>query len=103
MTGIVENDDLAQWELRQLVVAGLYPDEQAALRTALRALFQSQPQAKIKMVVSAYESGEISLGKAAALLGVSQEEMKDILREAGAGVHLGPQTVEELRKDAVNA
>jgi predicted HTH domain antitoxin len=55
------------------------------------------------MVISAYEAGDISLGKAAAMLGVSQEEMKDILREAVSEIHLGPQTAEELLEDARNA
>ena len=103
MPDIQENHDLAHWELRQLVASGQYPDEQAALRSALRALFQIAPQTKIRMVTSAYAAGEISLGKAAALLGVAQEEMKDILRDCGIAIHLGPRTPEELRDDARNA
>jgi predicted HTH domain antitoxin len=103
MAETVHDGDLANWQLRQLVAAGVYPDEQAALRTALRALFQSQPEAKVRMVVNAYAAGTIGLGKAAALLGVSQEEMKDISCEAGAGAHLGAQTAEELREDVRNA
>lgn len=100
---IAEKLNFAAWELQQLVKAGLYPDERTALRSALRALFQASPQTKIKMIISAYEAGDVSLGKAAALLGVSQEEMKDILREAGSQIHLGPRSVEELLEDARNA
>jgi predicted HTH domain antitoxin len=100
---IADKLSLAIWELQQLVKAGLYPDEQTALRSALRALFKASPQTKIRMVISAYEAGDISLGKAAAMLGVSQEEMKDILREAVSEIHLGPQTAEELLEDARNA
>jgi predicted HTH domain antitoxin len=55
------------------------------------------------MVVRAYSAGEVSLGKAAELLGVSHEEMKEILVESGAEIHLGPRTVEELRQDAARA
>ncbi len=98
-----EHSDLAAWELRHLVTSGQYPDEQAALRGALRALFQTVPQAKIRMVVSAYEAGEISLGRAAAMLGIAQEEMTDILRNAGVMIHLGPQTLNELHEDVRNA
>jgi predicted HTH domain antitoxin len=98
-----ENFDLAHWELRQLVASGQYADERAALRSALRALFQRAPERKIRMVISAYEAGEIGLGKAATLLGVPQEEMKEILCEAGATIHLGPRTVEELHDDVRNA
>ncbi|MBI3943028.1 MAG: UPF0175 family protein [Chloroflexi bacterium] len=69
----------------------------------LRALFQAHSEAEVKMVISAYASGDIGLGKAAAILGVSQEEMKNMLREAGATIHLGPQTATELIGDARNA
>lgn len=91
------------WEIEQLVKARLFPDEQAVLRTAIRALFQAQPHMRRQMVVGAYTAGEISLGKAAEIMGVSHEEMKDVLVESGAEIHLGPRTVDELLHDAANA
>jgi len=93
----------AEWEIRQLVKSGLFPDEQAVLRSALRALYQVQPEIKQQMVIRAYTAGEISLGKAAEIMGVSHGEMKDILSESRAEVHLGPRTVDELLRDAANA
>ncbi|MBN1889858.1 MAG: UPF0175 family protein [Thermoflexales bacterium] len=96
---LLEERDLIGWQLRQLVASGLYPDEQAVLRNALQALFQVHPRTKTAMIISAYERGDISLGRAAVLLGISQEEMKDILREAGAQIQLGPRTAEECIED----
>ena len=55
------------------------------------------------MIMSAYTAGDISLGKAAELMGISHEEMKDILVESGVELHLGPRTVEEVLQDAANA
>jgi predicted HTH domain antitoxin len=95
--------NLTDWEINQLVKTKLFSDEQAVLRSALRALFQVQPQLKLQMVIRSYIAGEISLGKAAELLGVSHEEMKDILVENEAEIHLGPPTVDELLEDAANA
>lgn len=92
-----------QWGIDQLVKTELFSDKDAVLRSALRALFQSQPRIRRQMLIRAYTSGEISLGKAAELLGVSHEEMKDILIENGAEIHLGPQTVDDALKDAANA
>ncbi|MBL7202554.1 MAG: UPF0175 family protein [Anaerolineae bacterium] len=92
-----------QWEIDQLVRTKLFPDEQAVLRSALRALYTSQPKLRRQMVIYAYTAGEISLGKAAQMIGVSHEEMKDILREDGAEIHLGPSTRDELLQDADNA
>ena len=69
----------------------------------MRALFGAKPDLKRKMVVTAYTDGDISLGKAAQIMGVSQEEMKEIIRETGDQIHLGPQTIEELQQDIENA
>jgi predicted HTH domain antitoxin len=91
------------WEIGQLVKSRLFSDEQAVLRSALRALFESQPELKRQMVIRAYTSGDISLGKAAEIMGVSHEEMKEVLHERGAQIHLGPRTREELIKDTANA
>ncbi len=91
------------WELEYLVKSGQYPDMQAALRSALRALFQLHPQTRQKMVISAYDHGDISLGRAASLLGLSQEEFKDLLRESGYTIPLGPQHIAELQDDVYNA
>ena len=92
-----------EWQIRQLVEARLFPDEDAVLRSALRALFHSQPEVKRQMVIRAYTAGEISLGKAAEMMGVSHEEMKEILTEGGAEIHLGPRTVDGVLRDAENA
>jgi predicted HTH domain antitoxin len=95
--------NLIQWEIDQLVKTKLFPDEQAVLRSALRALFQVQPDLRRQMVIRTYTAGQISLGKAAELLGVSHEEMKEILVESGAEIHLGPATVDELLQDSAHA
>ena len=105
MNGSIEMADIKsiEWEVTHLVKARLFPDEQSVLRTAMRALFETKPDLKRKMVVTAYTDGDISLGKAAQIMGVCQEEMKDIIRETGGQVHLGPQTIEELQQDIENA
>ena len=91
------------WEIDQLVKTRLFPDRQAVLRSALRALFQARPEIRREMVARAYAGGEISLGKAAEMMGVSHEEMKEILIESDVEIHLGPSTVDELLQDAANA
>jgi len=107
--GIIwRNQDISEsntihWEISQLVKTKLFPDEQAVLRSALRALFQSRPEIRRQMVIRAYTAGEISLGKAAEIMGFSHEEMKDILQENGTEIHMGPRNVDELLQDAANA
>ncbi|MBU1486798.1 UPF0175 family protein [bacterium] len=96
-------NNFVDWEINQLVKGGVYSDKETVLRNAIRALFQLQPESKLKMVATAYQSGEIGIGKAAEIIGVSQEEMKEIFREAGVRLHLGPSTIDELKKDVGNA
>ena len=99
----MERVSTVDWEIEQLVKARLFPDQQAVVRSALRALFQAQPGMRQQMIVSAYTAGDISLGKAAELMGVSHEEMKDILVESGVEIHLGPRTAAGVLQDAANA
>lgn len=91
----VQND----WQINQLVKAGLYSDPDAVLRSALDALFTLHPEQKLRMIAAAYTAGDISLGRAAELMGISGEEMKDLLRRAGVQIHLGPETEDELRRE----
>lgn len=95
--------DSIDWEINQLVKTRLFTDKHAVLRSALRALFQTQPNLRLNMVIRAYTAGDISLGKAAMLMGVSHAEMQDMLTEQGARVHLGPLTAQELQQDADHA
>ncbi len=99
----MNNIDSIDWEINQLVKTQLFTDQRAVLRSALRALFQTQPTLRLQMVIRAYTAGEISLGKAALFMGVSHAEMQDILVEHGSHIHLGPLTAPELRKDAKHA
>lgn len=91
-----------EWEIQQLVKTNLFVDEQAVLRRALRVLFEQQPDMKRLMIVRSYVHGEISLGKAAQLMGLSHEAMKEVIIEMGEQVHLGPTTIDELLEDAQN-
>ena len=84
--------------IQDLVDAGLFPDADAAVREALRVLWQERPSVRIEVAVHRYLTEPISVAKAAAIAGVSFDRMKDILAERGAQLRLGPDTVEEARQ-----
>jgi len=98
-----------EWEITQLVRPRLFTDEGddgrpgAVWRRALRALFQAQPEVRRQMVTRTHTAGEISIGKAAEMMGISHEEMKEILTEGGAETHLSPRKADEVLRDAENA
>ncbi len=62
-----------------LVDAHLYPDRQAVIQDALRALFREKPQLRIEMAVHRYQTEEITLARAAHLAGMSYDRMKGLL------------------------
>jgi predicted HTH domain antitoxin len=99
----MRNIDSIDWEVDQLVKANLFSDEKAVLRSAMRALYRLRPEIRRQMIVRAYKAGEISIGKAAEIMGCSHEEMKEILQELGVSVHLSPASADELLRDADNA
>ena len=88
-----------EWEINYLVRSGLYADTDAVWRSALNALFVVHPDYKFKMLVAAYQAGDISLGKAAELMGVSAEEMKELLLRANIPIHLGPANAADLSEE----
>lgn len=87
------------WKTKDFVSAGLYEDEKAVVQDAMRALLSERPQLRFELAIHQYRAGEISLGKAAALAGVSWERMREILLSRGVQPHLGPETEEEAREE----
>jgi predicted HTH domain antitoxin len=90
------------------VKAQLYDNEEAVIQDALRHLLRSRPDLRIQLAVYRYQSGELSLAKAADLAGVSWAQMRDILLEKGVQPRLGPATeveaeaeVRQLRKQGI--
>ncbi len=82
-----------------LVEAGIYPDEQTAIREAMRALWQERPQLKIEWAIHQYQTQDISLAKAAALANVCFDRMKEILLQHGIQPRLGAETFADARRE----
>jgi len=87
------------WKTQDLVVAGLYKDEEAVVQDAIRALLSERPQLRLELAIHRYRSKEISLAKAAALAGVSWERMREILLSRGIQLYLGPETEAEAKEE----
>ncbi|MBW8877582.1 MAG: UPF0175 family protein [Acidobacteria bacterium] len=87
-------------EARDLVEARLYSSEEEVIRDALRHLLRARPDARIGLAVHRYETGGLSLAKAADLAGVSWAQMREILLERGIQPRLGPETLEEAQDEA---
>ncbi len=82
-----------------LVDARLYPDRQAVIQDALRALLREKPQLRVEVAVHRYETEDISLARAAHLAGISYDRMKALLVERGMQVRLGPADEREALQE----
>jgi len=85
--------------VQDLVKAKLYADDNAVIVDALRHLLRNCPDLRINLAIYRYQHEAISLAQAADLAGVSWPQMRDILRERGIPLQLGPETVEEARAE----
>lgn len=84
---------------KELVEAGIYPDEKTAMEEALRILWRERPQLRIDWAIYQYSKRQISLARAAALAGVSFDRMKELLVDRGQPLRLGHAFVEEVRRE----
>jgi predicted HTH domain antitoxin len=73
------------------VKAGIFENKSDAIRHVLCGYVEEHQNARIAAAVSLYEDGEITLGTAARLAGVNRFEMRDVLREEGVDLRVGPE------------
>lgn len=81
------------------IEAGIFENKSDAIRHALRDYFDDHEDARIAAAVQLYDAGEISLGKAARLAGVSRFDMPDLLHEHGVTVQLGPEDMADADQE----
>lgn len=62
---------------------GRFGSEEEFLEAALRALLEKNPKLRIDLAVGKYESGDVSLNRAAEIAGLSPEEFKETLDDRG--------------------
>lgn len=87
-----------EMEMRALVRDGHYVNINEAVKDAFRTLLNVRPELKTSAVIELYKEGEISIGKAAEMVGVSTIEFKDILANKGIRRKVGSRSREELEK-----
>jgi predicted HTH domain antitoxin len=86
-------------QLDDLIGSGVYPDADTAVREALRVLWQERPAVRIDVAVHKYRHDGFSVAAAAALAGVSFDQMKEILAGRGVPLRLGPESIDEARAE----
>jgi len=83
-------------EIRALIKSRYYGSIDEAVKDAFRTLLNAKPDLRTVAAVELYKEGEVSLGKAAEIAGVTTIEFKDILADRGIKREVGSRSKEEL-------
>lgn len=94
-------DDLTDL-IEGAVKAGIFENKSDAIRHVLREYFNEHQNARVAAAVSLYDAGDITLGTAARLADVNRFEMRDMLREEGVELRLGPEDM-DAASDEIDA
>jgi predicted HTH domain antitoxin len=70
-------------QFEAVVRAGLFRDRQHALQEAMQTLFVARPQLRTEAAIELFRSGEISLLRAAEMVGMDFESFRVLLRDRG--------------------
>jgi len=93
---------LMEAQIDALVRAGYYSSTSEVVKDALRLLFETKKELKTASAVELYKSGEISLGKAAEIAGVTVVEFKEILASRGVYREFEVKSTEEMDEKIKN-
>ncbi len=83
-------------ELSAIVRAGCFASEADALREAVQTLFAVKPHLRTEAAIRRYVDGEITLGRAAELAGMTQWRFQELLAQRGARIEIETRPVKEL-------
>ena len=70
-------------KIKTLIRAGYYSSEFEVIKDAMISLFRENTELKINAAIELYKGGEVSLGKAVEIAGVTTIEFKEILGKRG--------------------
>lgn len=98
MAEILALPTIIEKEIKALIKSGYYGSVDEAVKDAFRTLLNVKPDLRTVAAVELYKEGEVSLGNAAEIAGVTTIEFKDILADRGIRRGVGSRSVEELEK-----
>ena len=89
---------IQEMEMNALVKAGIFRSKTEVVKEALRLLFATRPQLNVEAAVQLYREGEITLGRAAEIAGITRWEFETLLMERGIARSVTSDPTEELER-----
>lgn len=89
---------IQEMEMNALVKAGIFHSKTEVVKEALRLLFATRPQLNVEAAVQLYREGEITLGRAAEIAGITRWEFETLLMDRGITRSVTSDPTEELER-----
>ena len=89
---------IQEMEMNALVKAGIFRSKTEVVKEALRLLFATRPQLNVEAAVQLYREGEITLGRAAEIAGITRWEFETLLMDRGIARSVTSDPTEELER-----
>jgi predicted HTH domain antitoxin len=89
---------IQELELNALVKAGIFRSKAEAIKEALRLLFATRPQLSIEAAIQLYKEGEVTLGRASEIAGITRWEFETLLADRGIERFVVSDSVEDLER-----
>lgn len=85
-------------ELDALIKAGIFQSKREAVEEAIRLLLATRPQLRLEAAIQLCKSGEVTLGRAAEMAGLTRWEFADILAARGIECVVACDAAEDLER-----
>ena len=72
-----------EMQLKALLKAGIFRNRGEAIEEAVRTLFMTRPQLKVEAAIQLFREGEVTLGRAAEIAGLTRWEFDTLLADRG--------------------
>ena len=92
---------MGQWQIKQ--IEKLSDTDPGLVDDMLLHLQEFDPDRHKKLVIGAYLDRDISLGKAAEMLGLHSVELRQQFLKKGIPIHIGSESIEELQSEITAA
>ena len=89
---------IQELELNALVKAGVFRNRTEAVKEALRLLFASRPQLNVEAAIQLYREGQVTLGRAAEIAGITRWEFETLLMDRSIARSVTSDPTEELER-----
>ena len=85
-------------QLEALLTAGIFHSKGEAIEEAFRTLFATRPQLRVEAAIQLFKEGEVTLGRAAEIAGLTRWELEVILADRGIARVVECDSAENLER-----